>query len=512
MNRLGDPTKLEAELKDMDQASVIRRVLIANRGEIARRILRTLKRLNIESVVVYHAIDKSAPFIAEADIACEISGDTPTGAYLDIEQIVEIALANKVDAIHPGYGFLAENGDFADALTRAGLCFIGPSAATIRLLGDKVASREFVEEHGFPLAPSVPDQADETTLLAAAEGIGFPVLIKAAAGGGGKGMHIVHEAKEFPGAFALASSEAQRFFGDERVYCEKYVAQPRHIEVQVLADSAGNCVHLGERECSVQRRFQKVIEETPAPNLSAVTREKICTTAVDIAKAANYLNAGTVEFIMDADENFYFLEMNTRLQVEHPVTEMTTGIDLVEQQIRVAEGHSLPFTQADIEFSGHAIELRICAEDPDNDFFPVTGRVAYLAEARGEGIRVDSALAAGSEISAAFDPMLLKLIAHGESRNSARERLIKALEEQVILGLTTNSAFLRRLLAHPQFISGNTHTHFIPDHAESLQPPSIDAAELTAILAAAALSDPKFTVMLQRTPALHGAIGHWRNK
>ena len=495
----------------MSEDNTFRRILIANRGEIAGRILRTLKRLNIESVAIYHAVDQAAPFVAEADFASEISGETPTAAYLDIQQIVEIALANKVDAIHPGYGFLAENGDFAEAVTKAGLSFIGPTAAVIRLLGDKVTSREFVAEHDFPLAPSVPDQADPVQLLAAAEEIGFPVLIKAAAGGGGKGMHIVHTAADFPAAFQLASSEALRFFGDDRVYCEKYLVNPRHIEVQVLADTVGNCVHLGERECSIQRRFQKLIEETPAPNLSADTREKICATAVSIARAANYTNAGTVEFIMGADEDFYFLEMNTRLQVEHPVTEMTTGIDLVEQQIRIAEGDALPFRQKEVTFSGHAIELRICAEDPENDFFPATGKVVFLEEPRGDGIRLDSALGIGTEVSTAFDPMLLKLIAHGETRDTARQRLIDALNKQVILGVTTNSDFLQRLLNHPQFIDGKTHTHFISDHREGLTSPPIDDDELAALLATVAMGDPRFVAALERIPTPHRAMGSWRN-
>ena len=495
----------------MSEGSTIRRILIANRGEIARRILRTLKRLQIESVAIYHAVDQASPFVSEADIACEIGGDTPTAAYLDIQQIIDLAVTNEVDAIHPGYGFLAENGDFAEAVSHAGISFIGPPASVIRLLGDKVTSREFVAKHNFPLAPSVPDQSDAAQLLAAAEEIGFPVLIKAAAGGGGKGMHIVHAAEDFPAAFQLASSEALRFFGDDRVYCEKYLVNPRHIEVQVLADAKGNYVHLGERECSIQRRFQKIIEETPAPNLTADTREKICATAVNIAAAAGYTNAGTVEFIMGADEEFYFLEMNTRLQVEHPVTEMTTGIDLVEQQIRVAEGAELPFTQNDIKFCGHAIELRICAEDPNNDFFPATGKVAFLQEPDGDGIRVDSALGIGTEISTAFDPMLLKLIAHGDSRDIARKRLIAALNNQVILGVTTNSNFLTRILQHPQFVAGHTHTHFIPEHGETLHAQALEDEELVALLATAALGDPDFVAALERIPVPHRLIGHWRN-
>lgn len=495
----------------MPETTAFQKVLIANRGEIARRICRTLKRLGIVSVAVYHCSDKDSPFVKEAEEAYEIMGETPTSAYLDIKQIVEIASSSQSDAIHPGYGFLAENGDFAAAIASAGMTFIGPRPDAISLMGNKVASRKFVERHGFPLAPSIPNEANSDALLAAAEAIGFPVLIKAAAGGGGKGMHIVYEPGEFKTAFDLATSEAERYFGDPQVYCEKYLVEPRHIEVQILADEHGRCVHLGERECSVQRRFQKIIEETPAPNLSAETRKKICNTAVDIAKAANYTNAGTVEFIMDADEKFYFLEMNTRLQVEHPVTEMVTGLDLVEQQIRIAEGHALNIDQADITFTGHAIELRICAEDADADFVPATGSILYLQEASGDGLRFDSSLEEGTRVTTAFDPMLAKLIAHGNDRDAARERLLTALKQLVILGVTTNTAFLGRVLSHPQFIEGHTHTHFLADYADSLKAEVEDEATLKVLLASAALNDPHFRTLLEQVPEPYGAIGAWRN-
>ena len=495
----------------MNQAQKIQRVLIANRGEIAARILRTCKRLDLETVAIFHTVDVQAPFVRDADIAVEITGSTPTSAYLDIAQIVEVATAQEAQAIHPGYGFLAENGDFAEAVLRAGLIFIGPEPAAIRLLGDKVASREFVERHGYPLAPSVPNATDGAALLSAATEIGFPVLIKAAAGGGGKGMHIVHDAESFQAAYDLAASEAERYFGDARVYCEKYLMKPRHIEVQVLGDEFGNVVHLGERECSVQRRFQKVIEETPAPNLSAQTRQDICQVAVGIAKAANYTNAGTVEFIMGDDEKFYFLEMNTRLQVEHPVTEMVTGIDLVEAQINIAAGSPLPFKQKDIQHLGHSIELRICAEDADQDFVPATGKICLLQEARGEGVRFDSSLALGSEVTTAFDPMLAKLIAHSDTREGAREKLIRALGEQVILGVTTNAAFLARVLNHERFIAGDIHTHFIADHASSLSRVEPDDETLNAVLAAAAFNDEGFEKLMKHLIEPYAAMGAWRN-
>lgn len=495
----------------MAKSKKIQKILIANRGEISRRILRTLRRLNIESIVIYHQVDAHSPFVAEADVAMEIMGATPTSAYLDIKQIVDIASNLGADAVHPGYGFLAENGDFAEAVAAAGMIFIGPKPDAIRLLGDKVAAREFVAKHGFPLAPSVSSDDGSESLLEAAREIGFPILIKAAAGGGGKGMHIVHQAEDFQAAFQLASSEAARYFGDERVYCEKYLARPRHIEVQILADEHGHCIHIGERECSVQRRFQKLIEETPAPNLSKLTREKICKTAVDIAKAANYTNAGTVEFIMGEDETFFFLEMNTRLQVEHPVTEMVMGIDLVEAQINVASGAPLSLSQADITPRGHAIELRICAEDADADFMPATGRICCLKEAELAGIRFDSSLHEGSEVTTAFDPMLAKLIAHAESRDAAREKLINALDQQIILGVTTNSAFLRRVLANNAFAKGHIHTHFIEDHKQELARAQPSDETLRVILAAAALNDVAFRKLLSATPQPIGSMGGWRN-
>ncbi|MEM7467253.1 MAG: biotin carboxylase N-terminal domain-containing protein [Pseudomonadota bacterium] len=495
----------------MNEPRKIKRVLIANRGEIARRILSTLHRLEIESVAIFHAVDADSPFVAEAKHATEIFGDTPTAAYLDAAQIIQIAKETEADAIHPGYGFLAENGDFAESVQQAGLIFIGPDPQAIRLMGDKVASREFVAKHGFPLAPSIPSHADKGALLAAARDIGFPVLIKAAAGGGGKGMHIVDNPDDFDRAFELASSEAERYFGDARVYCEKYLVNPRHIEVQILADQHGQVLHLGERECSIQRRFQKIIEETPAPNLSAATREKICAVAVGIAKSASYTNAGTVEFIMGADEEFYFLEMNTRLQVEHPVTEMVTGIDLVEQQIRVAERHPLNFSQDDVRSSGHAIEGRICAEDADADFLPATGKVLFLKEPSTAGTRFDSSLSMGTEVTSAFDPMLAKLITHGESRDDARKRLIAALEELIILGVTTNNAYLRNLLRHPDFIAGLTHTHFIADNQAALASAELNEESAAVLLAAAALNDRLFLRQIDKTLDLYLAMGRWRN-
>jgi len=484
-------------------------VLIANRGEIAARIIRSLGELGIRSVAVYHRIDAAAPYVAMADEAHEITGDVPTAAYLDVSQLIEIARRRDAVAVHPGYGFLAENAAFAEAVADAGIKFIGPEPEIIRLLGDKIASREFVAEHGFPLAPSAAGDVDD--LRRQIEAIGFPILIKAAAGGGGKGMHIVREAAAFDAAFELARSEGQRYFSDPRVYCEKYLERPRHIEVQILADEHGHCVHLGERDCSIQRRFQKVIEETPAPNLDPALRERICATAVAIASAANYTNAGTVEFILGEAGEFYFLEMNTRLQVEHPVTEMVTGIDLVAAQLSVAAGEPLPFAQDDIRHRGHAIELRICAEDSEQNFMPATGTVALLRNAVGGGVRLDSGLAPGMRITTAFDPMLAKLIVHADGRDAAIELAASAAAEQVILGVTTNLGFLQRTLKHPRFRTGDTHTHFIDDHAASLRRETPGPGRTRSILAAAALNDGAFRRLALESPAMHAAIGRWRN-
>lgn len=485
------------------------KVLIANRGEIALRIMRTLRRLGIESVAVYHAVDAAAPFVAMADERVEIFGDTPTAAYLDVQQLIEVARRHGAAAVHPGYGFLAENAAFAEAVANAGIKFIGPGPNVIRLLGDKITARAFVDEHGFPLAPSI--GVDDDGWRAQVDAIGYPILIKAAAGGGGKGMHIVHAADELDAALATARSEGQRYFADARVYCEKYLSRPRHIEVQILADEHGHCVHLGERDCSVQRRFQKVIEETPAPGLTPALREEICTTAVAIATAAGYTNAGTVEFILGDNGEFYFLEMNTRLQVEHPVTEMVTGIDLVEAQLRVAAGEPLAFTQDDIQHRGHAIEMRICAEDCEADFVPATGTIAMLNDAVGEGVRIDSGLCAGMRVTSAFDPMLAKLIVHGADRDTAILRAARAAADQVILGVTTNLGFVQRVLRHPAFAAGEVHTHFIEQHRDALRRPAPDPEGADAILAIAALNEPGFRRLVYDTPTLHAAIGAWRN-
>ncbi|MGH8560933.1 MAG: acetyl-CoA carboxylase biotin carboxylase subunit, partial [Nevskiales bacterium] len=399
-------------------------VLVANRGEIAVRVLRTVQKLGLKGIVVYHTADRGTLAVKLADQVIEITGTTPVAAYLDAQQILAIAKSSGAGAIHPGYGFLSENAAFCTAVEAAGLVFIGPRPEQITLMGDKVRARNFVEKAGFPVAPSAIEDDDPKTFNERARKVGTPLLIKPSAGGGGKGMRIVRDLKLLDAEIERARSEGQRYFGDGRLYVERYIENPRHIEVQVLGDSHGNVVHVFERECSVQRRFQKIVEETPSPALDAALREKICETAAGIARSAGYRNAGTVEFIFGqggapgggsvaGDGQFYFLEMNTRLQVEHPVTEEITGKDLVLEQLRIAAGEKLGYTQKDVKAQGHAIEFRIYAEDPGRGYTPTTGPVLTLRPPTGEGVRWDSGIVEGGEVTAAFDPMIAKLIVRG---------------------------------------------------------------------------------------------------
>jgi acetyl-CoA/propionyl-CoA carboxylase biotin carboxyl carrier protein len=485
-------------------------VLIANRGEIARRIVRTVQRLGLRAVVVHHAIDAGSPAVRAADEALEIVGATPVAAYLDAAQIIAAAQRCGAGAVHPGYGFLSENAGFARACGAAGLVFVGPAPEVIERMGDKVSARAFVERGGFPVAPSAIEADDPGSFVARAAAVGFPLLIKPAAGGGGKGMHIVREAAQLAGAIARARSEGQRYFGDGRLYAEVFVENPRHIEVQVLGDAHGRVVHLYERECSVQRRFQKIVEETPSPALTPGLRREICAAAAGIARNAGYTSAGTVEFIF-GDGRFYFLEMNTRLQVEHPVTEAVLGIDLVEQQLRIAAGEPLAFAQDDLRPRGHAIELRICAEDAARGYLPTTGTVLALLEPHGEGIRVDSGVAAGQDVTAAFDPLLAKLIVHAPTRDAAIALGRRALHDYVLLGCQTNIGFLRRLLAQPAFGAAQIHTGFLDAHPEVAAEPAIDPPTLHRLLAVAALASRPLRDAADAVPALHAAIGAWRN-
>ena len=483
-------------------------VLVANRGEIAVRILRTAKRLGLRGFIVHHAIDRDSPAVRLADRAIEIVGPTPVAAYLDGGQIVAKALQTGVEALHPGYGFLSENAEFARAVAAAGMTFIGPTPESIELMGDKVRARRFVAERGFSVAPSVIEDDDPASFLERARAIGTPLMIKPSAGGGGKGMRIIRDLALLDEEMIRARSEAQRYFGDGRLYVERYVERPRHIEVQVLGDVQGNVVHVLERECSIQRRFQKIIEESPSPGLTPEERGRICEAAAGIARAAGYHNAGTVEFVYGAGE-FYFLEMNTRLQVEHPVTEAVTGLDLVAEQLRIAGGAPLGYGQEAIRANGHAIELRLYAEDAACGFTPTTGRI--LAYHIPTNVRVDSGIAQGSRVTTAFDPMLAKVIVHGANRSETIDRANQALADFVVLGCRTNAGFLRRLLADPDFRAGRLHTGLIADKPELAQEPATDHWTAARVLAAATLTLRAVRDAADAVPALHAALGSWRN-
>jgi len=439
-------------------------VLIANRGEIAVRIIRTQRRLGIRSVAVYSDEDRNARHVREADVAVRLGPASAIESYLSVERLLAAALETGAQAIHPGYGFLAENGVFAEACRDIGLAFVGPPSDSIKLMGDKIQAKMTVSLAGIPVVPGRADLAmSDDELVAAADEVGYPVLLKPSAGGGGKGMRLVQHPGRLREEVASARREAQSAFGDDTLFLERFIPSPRHIEVQVLADTFGSVVHLGERECSLQRRHQKIIEEAPSVLLDADQRQAMATAAVDIARAVNYQGVGTVEFILSANspDDFFFMEMNTRLQVEHGVTELVAGIDLVEQQLRVAAGEPLSFTQQDVTLAGHAIEARIYAENPSQDFVPTGGTVLALREANGEGIRVDSSLVAGSHVGTTYDPMLSKVMAQGHDRATALARLDRALAQTVVLGFPTNVNFLRALVRHPDVRLGHLDTGLI---------------------------------------------------
>lgn len=447
-------------------------VLIANRGEIACRVMRTAKAMGLSTIAVHSATDSHARHVREADIAVNLGGSKASESYLQIDKLIAAAKASGAQAIHPGYGFLSENAGFARAVEQAGLIFLGPPAAAIDAMGSKSAAKSLMETAGVPLVPGYHgDAQDAATFREASARIGYPVLLKATAGGGGKGMKVVERDEDLAEALASAQREAQSSFGDSRMLVEKYVLKPRHVEIQVFADQHGHCLYLNERDCSIQRRHQKVVEEAPAPGLTPQMRQAMGEAAVRAAQAIGYVGAGTVEFLLDARGDFFFMEMNTRLQVEHPVTEAITGLDLVAWQIRVAQGEPLPITQAEVPLNGHAIEVRLYAEDPVNDFLPATGTLAlYRESSQGPGRRVDSGVAEGDEVSPFYDPMLGKLIAWGETREQARLRLLAMLDEFAIGGLRTNLAFLRRIIAHPAFAQAELDTGFIPRYQEDLLP------------------------------------------
>jgi acetyl-CoA carboxylase biotin carboxylase subunit len=471
----------------------IRKVLVANRGEIAVRIIRGLREVNIPSVAVYSDADRASLHVRLADEAAHIGPAPSSESYLRIDKLLAAAKYHGADAIHPGYGFLSENADFADACAATGLNFIGPSGDSIRRLGSKTSARELAVASGVPVLPGTTRGVttyDEAAAIA--QHIGYPVMLKAAAGGGGKGMRRVDAAGDLAAALRDAASEAERAFGDGEVYVEKLIDKPRHIEIQILGDRHGNLVHLGERECSIQRRHQKVIEECPSPFITKRShlRHEMGLHAINVAAAAGYSNAGTVEFLVDSSTGaYYFLEMNTRLQVEHPVTELVTGVDLVQLQLRIAAGERLPFQQADISWTGSAIECRLGAEDPDNQFFPAPGLITDLTMPSGPGVRLDSGIYEGWIVPMEYDPLLAKLVVWGPTREAATGRMLRALAETHIGGIKNNVSFFRDILRDPQFAAGEIHTGFIAEYLARRQPvPAAPEYELAYILAAIAES------------------------
>ncbi|WP_405412832.1 acetyl-CoA carboxylase biotin carboxylase subunit [Streptomyces rubiginosohelvolus] len=451
-------------------------VLVANRGEIAVRVIRTLREQGVRSVAVFSDADADARHVREADTAVRIGPPPAAESYLNVPALLEAARSTGAQAVHPGYGFLAENAEFAQACADAGLVFIGPPAAAIALMGDKIRAKETVAAHGVPVVPgSSGSGLTDAQLEEAAREIGTPVLLKPSAGGGGKGMRLVRDAAVLGEEIAAARREARASFGDDTLLVERWIDRPRHIEIQVLADAHGNVIHLGERECSLQRRHQKIIEEAPSVLLDAETRAAMGEAAVQAARSCGYVGAGTVEFIVPGNDpsSYYFMEMNTRLQVEHPVTELITGLDLVEWQLRVASGEQLPYAQQDITLSGWAIEARVCAEDPSRGFLPSGGTVLALREPQGGGVRTDSGLSEGVPVGSLYDPMLSKVIAYGPDRATAIRKLRAALADTVILGVPTNAGFLRRLLAHPDVVAGSLDTGLVEREAEGLVPDGV---------------------------------------
>jgi acetyl-CoA carboxylase biotin carboxylase subunit len=469
---------------------VFKKILIANRGEIACRIIRACREMGIVSLAVYSEADRAALHVQLADEADCIGPPSAAESYLNMDRIIETARTSGAEAIHPGYGFLAENPKFARRCENAGVVFIGPNSRALELVGDKVRARQTMEKAGIPIIPGmkhVPSDLDE--YLAEARKIGYPVMIKASAGGGGKGMRIIYMEEDLRPGIEAGQREARAAFGDESVYLEKYIEDPRHVEFQVLADNYGHIVHLFERECSIQRRHQKIVEETPSQALTLELRRKMGETARTVLEVAGYNNAGTVEFLLDRNKKFYFLEVNARLQVEHPVTELTTGVDLVQQQIRVAAGEKLSLKQEDLLQRGHALECRIYAEDPGNNFLPSSGKILYLREPRGPGVRHDGGIYGGWEVPIYYDPILAKLIVWAETRESACARMGAALDDYIILGISTTIPFLKEIIAHPEFRAGNTTTGFIKAYFENWREKEGPDEALTLALAAAALDE-----------------------
>jgi acetyl-CoA carboxylase biotin carboxylase subunit len=490
---------------------MFKKILVANRGEIAVRIIRACRELGIPSVAVYSDVDRTALHVRKADEAYAIGPASAAESYLNSDKIVAVAKQSGSTAIHPGYGFLAENASFARACGEAGIRFIGPSPLAIEIMGSKIRARQEMERAGIRFVPgtSRPLGSLEEARQVAAQ-IGYPVMLKAAAGGGGKGMRLVASAEELAAAFESAKSEALRGFGDEEVYLEKAIVNPRHVEIQILADEHGHAVYVGERECSLQRRHQKVLEECPSPAITPLLRKEMGETAVRAAQAAKYSNAGTVEFLLEG-KNFYFLEMNTRLQVEHPVTELTSGLDLVELQIQIAEGKPLPFEQKDISLRGHAIECRIYAEDPDNNYFPSPGKITLLEEPSGPGIRLDSGIYEGWTVPLDYDPLLAKLVSYGSDREQAMRRMARALDEYFVAGIKTNLPLFRRILADADFRAGRFDTGYL-DRLGPQQAPAGDSAgaEVAAVAAGLFALEPGNGSGLERTSPAEAPVAGTR--
>ncbi|WP_298529181.1 acetyl-CoA carboxylase biotin carboxylase subunit [uncultured Christiangramia sp.] len=463
----------------------MKKILVANRGEIALRVMKTVKRMGIDTVAVYSEADRNAPHVRFADEAVCIGPAASSESYLKGDKIIEVAKHLGVDGIHPGYGFLSENAGFAEAVEKNGITWIGPGSKAIKVMGSKLAAKDAVKAYDIPMVPGI-DEAITDTEKAKSIGrdIGFPILIKASAGGGGKGMRVVEKEENLEDQMKRAISEAESAFGDGSVFIEKYVSSPRHIEIQVLSDTHGNYLHLFERECSVQRRHQKVVEEAPSVVLDDDLRAKMGEAAVKVAKACDYVGAGTVEFLFDENRNFYFLEMNTRLQVEHPVTEYITGVDLVEQQIRIARGEAIAFTQNDLKIKGHAMELRVYAEDPLEDFMPSTGTLEKYQIPQGEGIRMDNGFEEGMEVPIYYDPMLAKLVTYGKTREEAIEVMIKAIDNYIVEGVSTTLTFGKFVFQHDAFRSGDFDTHFVKKYysPEALKEETEQEARLAALL------------------------------
>ena len=494
----------------------IRRLLIANRGEIVGRIVATARVMGIETVTIHATDDKDLPHASIGDFACELEGGTLAETYLNIDQIIAIAKRADADAIHPGYGFLSENAGFAKAVAKAGLTFVGPPSDIIASMGDKAASRKLCEEIGVPVVPGYHGKAQDTAALTrAAKKIGFPLLVKAAAGGGGKGMRIVESEKQLAAALESARAEAQSAFGNGRLLLEKYLLQPRHIEVQVFSDAQGHHLHLFERECSIQRRHQKIVEESPSMNLPDAKRKKMFEAALKITSHIGYVGAGTVEFILDNRGEFYFLEMNTRLQVEHPVTEMVTGLDLVRLQLEVAQGLPLTLKQSDIKQLGHAVEVRLYAEDPARDFLPAPGDLAVFDLPHLPGLRCENGYRGGVKVSGRYDPMLAKIVAFGNTRDDAIALCLQALSRSLVIGVTSNRAFLMRVLDSKPFRDGKTSTDFIAKYKDSLLSTALSDPDIARLAAAHLLFNSKAattsgTIEAEHSAWTHGALAGWR--